>query len=216
MIVYWLLLLPTALIAYLLGSMSTLVLSSNFIFRYNLRRLGRGNDWLTNFRRVYGLKGALVLLLVEVIKDIIPIIIGGVLLGIKGHAAVGRTFAGFCVVMGRLWPVYYRLHGSHAIMPLIVSALFADKSLGIVLVIVVVAVLAVTKYISLSAIASALVVLAASFLILEDRLCILLLLFTGLAVLIRHLPALKKISEGTETKIDLRKIDLTYKFENKF
>ena len=58
--------------------------------------------------------------------------------------------------------------------------------------------------------------MAASFLILEDRLCILLLLFTGLAVLIRHLPALKKISEGTETKIDLRKIDLTYKFENKF
>ena len=54
MIVYWLLLLPTALIAYLLGSMSTLVLSSNFIFHYNLRRLGRGNDWLTNFRRVYG------------------------------------------------------------------------------------------------------------------------------------------------------------------
>ena len=155
-------------------------------------------------------------MLVEVIKDVIPIIIGGVLLGIKGHAAVGRTFAGFCVVMGRLWPVFYRLRGSHAIMPLIISALFADKSLGVVLVIVVVAVLAVTKYISLSAIASALVVLAASFLILEDRLCILLLLFTGLAVLIRHLPALKKISEGTETKIDLRKIDLTYKFENKF
>lgn len=216
MIVYWLLLLPTAAIAYLMGSMSTLVLASNFIFRYNLRRLGRGNDWLTNFRRVYGIKGALALLLVEAIKDIIPIIIGGVLLGIKGHAEVGRAFAGFCVVMGRLWPVYYRLRGSHAIMPLIVTALFADKSLGIVLVIVVIGVLFVTKYISLSAIASALVVMAAAFLILEDRLCILLLLFTGLAVLVHHLPALKRISEGAETKIDLAKIDLTYKFDNKF
>ena len=92
MIVYWLLLLPTALIAYLLGSMSTLVLSSNFIFHYNLRRLGRGNDWLTNFRRVYGLKGALALLLVEVIKDVIPIIIGGVLCRIlcrDGEAMAG-------------------------------------------------------------------------------------------------------------------------------
>ena len=216
MIVYWLLLLPTAAIAYLLGSMSTLVLASNFIFRYNLRRLGKGNDWLTNFRRVYGIKGALVLLLVEVIKDIIPIIIGGVLLGIKGHAEVGRAFAGFCIVMGRLWPVYYRLRGSHAIMPLIVTALFADKSLGIVLVIVTLGVLFVTKYLSLSAIAGALVVMAAAFLILEDRLCILLLLFTGLAVLIRNLPALKRISEGQETRIDLGKIDLTYKFDNTF
>ena len=216
MMVYWLLLLPTALISYLLGSMSTLVLASNFVFRYNLRRLGKGNDWLTNFRRVYGLKGALALLLIEAIKDILPIIIGGVLLGLKGHAEVGRAFAGFCVVMGRLWPVYYRLKGSHAIMPLIVTALFADKSLGIVLVIVVIAVLAVTKYISLSAIASALVGMAASFLILEDRLCIWLLLFTGLAVLARHLTAVKRITDGTEMKIDLGKIDLTYKFDNKF
>lgn len=216
MIVYWLLLLPTAAIAYLLGSMSTLVLASNFIFRFNLRRLGRGNDWLTNFRRVYGIKGALVLLLVEAIKDILPIVIGGVLLGIKGHAEVGRAFAGFCVVMGRSWPVYYRLRGSHAIMPLIVTALFADKSLGIVLIIVVVGVLLVTKYISLSALASALVVMAASFLILEDRLCIVLLLLTGLVVLVHNLPSLKKISEGVETKIDLAKIDLTYKFDNKF
>lgn len=216
MMVYWLLLLPTALISYLLGSMSTLVLASNFVFRYNLRRLGKGNDWLTNFRRVYGLKGALALLLIEAIKDILPIIIGGVLLGLKGHAEVGRAFAGFCVVMGRLWPVYYRLQGSHAIMPLIVTALFADRSLGIVLVIVVIAVLAVTKYISLSAIASALVVMAASFLILEDRLCIWLLLFTGLAVLVRHLTAVKRITDGTEMKIDLGKIDLTYKFDNKF
>ena len=216
MIVYWLLLLPTAVIAYLLGSMSTMVLASNFIFRYNLRRLGRGNDWLANFRRVYGLKGALILLLVEAIKDIIPIIIGGVLLGIKGHAEVGRAFAGFCMVMGRLWPVYYRLKGSDAIMPMIITAMFEDTSLGITLAVIVIGVLLVTKYLSLSAMVSGLAMMAASFLILEDRLCILLVLFTGLAVVIRHIPALKRISEGRELKIDLRKIDLTYKFDNKF
>ena len=62
MIIYWLLLLPTAAVSYLLGSMSTLVLASNFVFHTNLRRLGRGNNWLTNFRRVYGVKGALLLL----------------------------------------------------------------------------------------------------------------------------------------------------------
>ena len=72
MIIYWLLMLPVATIAYLLGSMDTLVLSSNFIFRYNLRRLGHGNDWLSNFRRVYGIKGALILLLVEAIRTSSP------------------------------------------------------------------------------------------------------------------------------------------------
>ena len=81
---------------------------------------------------------------------------------------------------------------------------------------VLIGVLLVTKYLSLSAMVSGLAMMAASFLILEDRLCILLVLFTGLAVVIRHIPALKRISEGRELKIDLRKIDLTYKFDNKF
>ena len=216
MIIYWVLLLPTALISYLLGSMSTLVLASNFVFHTNLRRLGRGNNWLTNFRRVYGLKGALLLLLVELIKDIIPIMIGGALLGIKGHADVGRAFAGFCIVMGRLWPVYYDLKGSHAIMPMIVTALFTDKSLGIALIVLVVAALFLTKYISLAAFLGALALMAASLLIVESRVCIYLLLLTGAVILVRHFRNLKRIMDGKEEKFNLSREDLTYKFDNIF
>ena len=51
MIVYWLLLLPTALVAYIFGSMDTMVLASNFVFRQNLRRLGQGNRWVHMPRR---------------------------------------------------------------------------------------------------------------------------------------------------------------------
>ena len=151
MIIYWLLLLPTAVIAYLIGSMSTIVLASNFLFRYNLRRLGRGNDWLSNFRRVYGIKGALILLLVEAMKDVLPILIGSALLGIKGHGDVGRAFAGFCIVVGRLWPVYYDMKGSNAIMPMIFSAMFADTSLGVALAVLVIATLWLTRYLPLAA-----------------------------------------------------------------
>ena len=57
--------------------------------------------------------------------------------------------------------------------------------------------------------------IAASFLIMENRLCIYLMVATGLAVLIRNLPAIKRISEGTEVKYTLRE-DLTYKLDNQF
>ena len=215
MIVYWLLMLPAAAIAYLVGSMSTLVLASNFLFRYNLLRLGHGNDWLSNFRRVYGIKGALVLLLVEAIKDILPILIGSALLGIKGHGDAGRAFAGFCLVVGRLWPIYYDLKGSYAIMPMIFSAMFADTSLGIALVVLVIGTLWLTRYLPLAAMAGGLAMIAASFLIMENRLCIYLVVLTGLAVVIHSLPALKRISEGREIKYTLRE-DLTYKLDNHF
>ena len=121
MIVYWLLLLPTALVAYIFGSMDTMVLASNFVFRQNLRRLGQGNRWLSNFRRLYGIPGFIKLALVEVIKDLLPILIGGWLLGIKGHADVGRAFACFCLVLGRLYPVFYDFKGSHAGIALVVD-----------------------------------------------------------------------------------------------
>ena len=130
MIVYWLLLLPTALVAYIFGSMDTMVLASNFVFRQNLRRLGQGNRWLSNFRRLYGIPGFLGLALVEVIKDLLPILIGGWLLGIKGHADVGRAFACFCLVLGRLYPVFYDFKGSHAGIALVVGAFTLNSSVG--------------------------------------------------------------------------------------
>lgn len=215
MIVYMLLLLVTAIISYVLGSMSTLVLASNFVFRYNLNRLGRGNDWLSNFRRVYGIKGALILLLVEAVKDIIPIVIGGLLLGIKGHADAGRAFAGFCVVMGRLWPVFYGLKGSSAIMPMLFTAIFADTSLGIVSLLIFLVVLFASKYLSLAVVASALIMTAACFLILDARVCMYIFAIMGGMILIRHIPALRRVSNGGETKYSFR-ADLTYKFDQKF
>ena len=100
MSIYWLLLGLTALIAYLFGSMDTMVLASNFIFRRNLLRLGDHSSWLSNFRRLFGIKGFFKLFVVEIIKDAIPIVIGSLLLGIRGHADVGAAFAGFVLVLG--------------------------------------------------------------------------------------------------------------------
>jgi len=103
MIVYWFLLLITSIIAYGLGSMSTMVLASNYVFRTRLSRLGKGNIWISNFRRIYGVWGFVRLLLVELVKDLLPILLGGLLLGLKGHAQVGYVFAGFCLTLGRLF-----------------------------------------------------------------------------------------------------------------
>ena len=100
MILYWFLLLFTAVIAYGLGSMSTMLIASRYVFRANLNSLGKGNIWISNFRRIYGVWGWIRLLLVEIVKDALPVGLGALLLGFKGHADVGCAFAGFCVVLG--------------------------------------------------------------------------------------------------------------------
>lgn len=215
MIVYWLLLLVTAVMAYSFGGLSTMVLASNFLFKYNLNRLGRGNDFLSNFKRVYGIKGALKLLLVEAVKDVIPIALGGLLLSIKGHADVGRAFAGFCLIMGRLWPAFYGLKGSCAILPLIFTGIFADASIGIVTAVVFIGVLALTRYMPVAVCAAAGIAAILPLLIVGNKVVIYLLAFCAAAVFVKQLKGLKDVIKGKGSRVSFRE-DLSYKFDSRF
>ena len=215
MIVYWLLLLPTALVAYVFGSMDTMVLASNFVFRQNLRRLGQGNRWLSNFRRLYGIPGFIKLALVEVIKDLLPILIGGWLLGIKGHADVGRAFACFCLVLGRLYPVFYDFKGSHAGIALVVGAFTLNSSVGGAALVVLALVTWFSRYLSLGAVAAAAVAMMVSVLVVDGDLVLRLLVFSAGLILFRHIPSLIRIVQGREFRFSLEE-DITYKLDERF
>ena len=215
MIVYWLLLLPTALLAYIFGSMDTMVLASNFVFRQNLRRLGEGNRWLSNFRRLYGIPGFIKLALVEVIKDLLPILIGGWLLGIKGHADVGRAFACFCLVLGRLYPVFYDFKGSHAGIALVVGAFTLNSSVGGAALVILALVTWFGRYLSLGAVAAAAVAMMVSVLVVDGDLVLRLLVFSAGLILFKHIPALIRIVQGREFRYSLEE-DITYKLDERF
>ena len=215
MIVYWLLLLPTALVAYVFGSIDSLVLASNFVFRQNLRRLGQGNRWLSNFRRLYGIPGFIKLALVEVVKDLLPILIGGWLLGIKGHADVGRAFACFCLVLGRLYPVFYDFKGSHAGIALVVGAFTLSSSVGGAALVVLALVTWFGRYLSLGAVAAAAVTMMVSVLVVDGDLVLRLLVFSAGLILFKHIPALIRIVQGREFRFSLEE-DITYKLDERF
>lgn len=213
--IYTVLLIIIAVIAYGCGSMSSVVIASNFVFHVNLRRLGTGSSALSNFRRIYGVKGFVKLLLVELVRDILPILIGGLLMSIKGQTAVGQTFAGFCLVMGRLYPVFYDLKGSHAIICMLVVMAFVNFSGALAVLLFVVLGIWLTKYVSLGAVAGAAVMCIASLLLVDDPLVMKLALFAGLAVLVRHIPAVSRMLSGRETKLSFEE-DISYKLDNKF
>ena len=213
--IYTVLLIIIAVIAYGIGSMSSVVIASNYVFHVNLRRLGTGSSALSNFRRIYGAKGCVKLLLVELVRDILPILIGGLLMGIKGQAAVGRAFAGFCLVMGQLYPLFYDLKGSHAIICMLVVMAFVNFSGALAVLLFVVLGIWLTKYVSLGAVAGAAVMCIASLLLVDDPLVMKLALFAGLAVLVRHIPAVSRMLSGRETKLSFEE-DISYKLDNKF
>ena len=212
MSIYWLLLGLTAIIAYLFGSMDTMVLASNFVFHRNLLRLGDHSSWLSNFRRLFEIAGFFKLLAVEVIKDAIPILIGSLLLGIRAHADVGAAFAGFVLVLGRLFPVFYGFRGSHATVAMIAAGFAAGTSVGAAAMIAAAGVIAVTRYLSLGTVAGAIVLVMVTVLAVDDALILRLALFTAALVLVKHIPAMIRFVRGAEPRLSLEE-DITYKLD---
>ena len=212
MSIYWLLLGLTAIVAYLFGSMDTMVLASNFVFHRNLMRLGDHTRFISNFRRLFGIGGFFKLLAVELVKDLVPILVGSLLLGIRGHADVGRAFAGFVLVLGRLFPVFYGFRGSHASVAMIVAAFMVGTSVGAAAMIVTAGVIALTRYLSLGTAVGAVVYMMVSVLAVDDSLLLRLALMTAGLVLLRHIPAMIRLVRRTEPRLSLKE-DITYKLD---
>lgn len=215
MLVYFLLLSITAFVAYTIGSIGTLRVAGRYVFHRNLSRLGRGNLFISNFRRLFGVGGVIKLALTEIVKDLLPILLGSLLLGLKGQAEAGRAFAGFCVLMGRLWPLFNRFNGCHGCVALVLAGALVEPSVGGAAALVCAATIWFSRYLSLGAVLGAVIMIITSILVVENALSMRLLIACAALVIVRHLPALRRITRGEEERLSFQQ-DLTYKLDSKF
>ena len=212
---YWVFSVLAALLAYTAGCLKSTVLASNFVFHKNLRRLGTGNVFISNFRRIYGWKGALKLALVELALDLLPLAFGALLFKSGSHSIVGASLAGVCLVLGRLYPASYGFRGSHALIPLVLMGFFMEASIGIALLIVAVAVVWLSRYFSLAAIVGALVMIITAVLVVDDPLAVRLGIIAAALVLLYHIPAALRMVKKNEPRLSFEQ-DISYKFDEKF
>ena len=92
----------TAVIAYVLGSINGAIIAGRFIFHKDVRRYGSGNAGLTNYYRAFGTPGMVLLVLIDVLKTVAAVLIGGALLSKADAREVGMLFAGFCTSLGHM------------------------------------------------------------------------------------------------------------------
>ena len=70
----------TAIIAYMMGSLNTTIIASHFVFHCDLFQYSRDNVGITRFLNRFGKKGAFILVGIEVLKTLIPVLLGGLIL----------------------------------------------------------------------------------------------------------------------------------------
>lgn len=207
-----LLLTLTALISYFFGSISTPILTSNLYFHSNIRKYGLDNPGITRFTRRYGYKGYIVLFGTEIVKTLVPVLIGHFLMLIVDHADIGRAFALFCVILGTNFPVMYRFKGEHSLVAFIVGIAAVRFELALAFVAALAAVYFVTRYISLAVLSASLFMSVVTIMTIDTDIVRYLLFLSVLLVFIEYRRNIVNLIKGKEQKFIYRK-DISYMFD---
>ncbi|MCR4511241.1 glycerol-3-phosphate 1-O-acyltransferase PlsY [Pseudomonas sp. 32.2.56] len=104
---FWLL----ATLAYLLGSLSFAILLSRLAGGPDPRASGSGNPGATNMLRVAGKRLAILTLLGDLCKGLLPVLAANLL----GLDVQQQAWIGLAAVIGHLYPVYFRFQGGKGV-----------------------------------------------------------------------------------------------------
>jgi glycerol-3-phosphate acyltransferase PlsY len=104
---FWLL----ATFAYLLGSLSFAILLSRLAGGPDPRASGSGNPGATNMLRVAGKRLAILTLLGDLCKGLLPVLAANLL----GLDTQQQAWIGLAAVIGHLYPLYFRFRGGKGV-----------------------------------------------------------------------------------------------------
>ena len=192
-----------AVIAYVLGSINGAIIAGRFVFHKDVRRYGSGNAGLTNYYRNFGTPGIILLVLIDVLKTVAAVLIGAALMKRYDAREVGILFAGFCTILGHMFPAYYQFRGGKGVLCGITMAFLADWRVGLCCFLTFLILLLFTRYVSLGSLVGSALCPVYLWIFGHDKLCIILGLLCALLIIIKHAENIVRLISGTERKIDL-------------
>ena len=143
------------LAAYLIGSLSFAVIVSRMMGLHDPRSYGSGNPGATNVLRSGNKKAAILTLLFDLLKGLLPVlavVLWGERLGLDGSSA---AWVGLAAFLGHLWPVFFRFVGGKGVATAAGVLLGLNVGLGLAVLVLWLAVAYFTRYSSLAALIAA-------------------------------------------------------------
>lgn len=188
-------------IPYLLGSINFAVLISKVKFKDDIRNYGSGNAGMTNMLRTYGKTAGIMTFLGDALKAFVSVFIGMLLLGENG-----TYLAGLGVILGHVYPIYYKFKGGKGVVTAIITILFIQPKIALMVIGIFVLVVLFTRIISLGSI------LGAAFYPMlvyvfspEPDFKVLYAFAIGVFIIWLHRANIKRLYEGKESKISFGK-----------
>lgn len=204
--VFYLAVFLLAVVAYLIGSLNFAVIISKLKFGEDIRTKGSGNAGATNMSRTYGKAAGIFTLLGDILKTVVPVLAAKLLVGDTFGYLVGL----FCA-LGHAFPCYYKFKGGKGVAVTAAVVLVMEPLAFLFLLILFVATVATTKYVSLGSVLSACImpILLNNFVAikynLNGHLGIVFAILNAILVVYLHRENIKRLYQGKENKFSFKK-----------
>ncbi len=185
------------LFAYLIGSLSTAIIYCKIVGLPDPRSQGSGNPGATNVLRFGGKKVAIIVLLGDLLKGLIPVLLAKWL----EFSSATIALVGLAVFLGHLYPVFFRFQGGKGVATALGVLLGISVWVGLLVLLTWILVVFVSRLSSLSALVAATFAPFFVYFLMPELEYILLALPLSSLLVWRHRSNIKKIIAGTESKI---------------
>jgi len=184
--------------SYLLGAVPFGLFFGKAIGGVDVRTVGSGNIGATNVLRAAGKKAALLTLLADCLKGLVPVLVAALLFSDE----LVTVLSGVAAILGHSFPVYLKFKGGKGVATSFGVVLAVAPWTGLLCLITWAATAAIGKYSSLSAlVAFALYPLVTFATHNDSKPQAFLSLFVFAMIYYRHRENIRRLISGTETKI---------------
>ena len=204
-----------ALIAYAIGSINFSVIISRKMAGFDVREKGSGNAGSTNVLRTVGKKAAIITLVCDILKGVVSILIALLVSEIakESSAAVLIEIAALAVVIGHTYPIFFEFRGGKGVATSLGIILLVNWKIGLICLIFALALMAVTRMVSLGSISAAVLFAVLTIFIRDSYLAgieyefsfIIFGILLAAIVVFNHRTNLKRIVAGNENKLNFNK-----------
>ncbi|MEJ2382413.1 MAG: glycerol-3-phosphate 1-O-acyltransferase PlsY [Gammaproteobacteria bacterium] len=185
-----------AVFGYLLGSISSAVVVARLMGLPDPRTQGSGNPGATNMLRVGGRKAAVITLLGDMLKGVIPVLVAH--LGQAPIAVVAGV--GLAAFLGHLYPVFFGFRGGKGVATALGVLVAAAWQVGVATVATWLAVFALTRISSLSALVAFALAPVYAWLLHPQGSFVAAVAAISVLLIWRHRSNIRKLLAGTEDK----------------
>ena len=202
-----------AIIAYLIGSINFSVIISKKVAGFDVREKGSGNAGSTNMLRSVGKGAAVLTLLCDILKGVVAILIAIGIGNLVKDADKGLLvqIAGVAVVLGHTFPIFFGFKGGKGVATSLGILLMTNWQIGLICLVFALVLMVLTQMVSLGSCAAAVLFpvltlfIKEHYIVAEGGNYFIYSVILAVIVLYNHRSNIKRMLNGTENKLSLKK-----------